>query len=152
MSSAHAAIPSDGIVHLWVCYIICCPGSQKFPTLPKSGIPGLYWESSRSKLILLMMDVIPQEPVPVISIPEREHSKEGLLMNSSISRLATPPSSSLLGPPVMACCHCAISMWYLPVPSSVILPCTSMLISYPLRWSWKILVFTTPETHPRASA
>lgn len=28
-----------------------------------------------------MVDVMPQEPVPVISIPETEHSKEELLMN-----------------------------------------------------------------------
>lgn len=149
------------------CYSICwdcalaslqypaihCPGSQKkFPTLPKSGIPGLYWESSRSKLILLMIGVIPQEPVPIISVPERRHSKERLLSKSSISRHVTPPSSSLAGPSVMAWRHFDISMWYIPVPSSVILPCTSMLISYPLRWSWNILVLTTPETHPRVSA
>lgn len=79
MSSAHAAIPSEVIVHLWVCFATHFPGSHKFPTLPKTGIPGLYWESRRSKLSLLMMDVMPQEPVPVISIPETEHSKEGLL-------------------------------------------------------------------------
>jgi len=50
-----------------------------------------------------MVDVIPQEPVPVISVPEREHSKEGLLMNSSISRHVTPLSSTFPGPPVMVC-------------------------------------------------
>lgn len=112
MSFAHTGIPSDGTVHLGLCYVIHWPGSQKFPTLPNSGIPGRYWESSRSKLILLMMGVISQEPVPVISIPERENSREGLLM----SRHVTPPSSYLLGP--------SVTIWHSLCRLIAILTCT----------------------------
>lgn len=110
MSPAHPTTPSDGIVHLCVFCAIHCPWPQKFPTIPKSGIPGLYTESNRSKRIRLMVDVISQEPVPVISIPETKHSKEGLLMNflSRYSTFFVFVSSSCYGLP---------SLWHAYMPT-----------------------------------
>jgi len=49
-----------------------------------------------------MMDVISQEPIPVTTIPEKEHSKERLLMNFNIFRHVILPSSSLPSPPLVA--------------------------------------------------